>query len=255
MNIFITGGSSGMGAELAKLYLSEGHRVGVCGRDPEKFALAQKEVFQNLSASESSNLSFFKADVTDRSELDNSLKSFLNGQKLDLFIASAGVPTGAKSRIPDFDKARKMIEINVLGVVNSLDLAFQLMRNSGGQIAVVASVAGMNGLPGVGPYSGGKAAVIKMCESYGLDWKSFGITVSCLCPGFVDTPFTKINNHSMPFLMSAPRAASLMKKAIQKKKKFYVFPLRMYLVCFILSVIPRYFYRWIMSLKIFNYSS
>jgi NAD(P)-dependent dehydrogenase (short-subunit alcohol dehydrogenase family) len=255
MNIFITGGTSGMGAELAKLYLTEGHRVGICGRDPLKFEGALKEIFHELNPIQKTNLSFFQADVTQKSKLESSLKEFLKGEKLDLFIASAGVPTGAKSRIPDFDKARKMIEINVLGVINSLDLAFQLMRETGGQIAVVASVAGMNGLPGVGPYSGGKAAVIKMCESYGLDWKSFGITVTCLCPGFVDTPFTKINNHSMPFLMSAPRAATLMKRAIQKKKKFYVFPLRMYLVCFILSVIPRYFYRWIMSLRIFNYSS
>jgi short-subunit dehydrogenase len=255
MNIFITGGTSGMGAELAKLYLAEGHRVGVCGRDPQKFEVALKEIFHSLDPLQRSNLSFYPADVTQRSELESSLGQFLKGERLGLFVANAGIPTGAKSRNPDFVKAKKMIEINVLGVLNSLDLAFQLMHKTGGQIAVVASVAGMNGLPGVGPYSGGKAAVIKMCESYGLDWKSFGLTVTCLCPGFVDTPFTKINNHSMPFLMSAPRAASLMKKAIQKKKKFYVFPLRMYLVCFILSVIPRYFYRWIMSLKIFNYSS
>ncbi|MFZ4714710.1 MAG: SDR family NAD(P)-dependent oxidoreductase [Bacteriovoracaceae bacterium] len=255
MNIFITGGASGMGAELAKIYLLQGCRVGICGRDSGKYITALTEVFHSLDPKMLSRLEFFVADISNRTELELAVKSFLNGQKLDIFIANAGIPTGKKSSMPDFDKARDLININVLGTLNSFDVAFQEMKNSGGQIVAVASVAGMNGLPGVAPYSGSKAAVIKMCESYALDWKRFGITVSCLCPGFVDTAFTKINNHSMPFLMSAARAGQLMKSAIDGKKKFYVFPLRMYLICFILSVIPRYFYRMIMSLKIFNYSS
>ncbi len=255
MNVFITGGTSGMGAELARLYLKDGHRVGVCGRDQAKFQVTLKETFHDLSTEERKNLEFFIADISDRENLLITVENFLRGEKLALFIANAGIPTGAKSKVPDFNKARKMIEVTVLGTVNSLDVAFQKMHQEGGQIVTVASVAGFNGLPGVGPYAASKAAVMKLSESYGLDWKKYGIDVTCICPGFVDTPFTKINNHKMPFLMTASKAAKLMKGAIEKRKFFYVFPLRMHIVCFILSVIPRYFYRAIMSLKIFNYSS
>lgn len=251
MNIFITGGTSGMGAALAKLYLKEGHRVGVCGRDPQKFS----QNFSQLGPELRSNLLFYQVDVSDLKSLRDAVLSFVAKDSLDLMVAGAGIPTGKKSKTPNFEVARKMIDINVLGLLNTFEVAYELMRNKGGQIAAIASVAGFVGLPGVGPYSGSKAYVVKLCESFSLDWEKQGIYITCICPGFVDTPFTQINNHKMPFLISAEEAAVRIKKSITMRKILYVFPFRMYFCISILQFIPRSIYRLIMRSKIFNYSS
>lgn len=252
MNIFITGGSSGMGAALALLYLKEGHRVGICGRSLERFTRAEQDIFSGHS----SKLSFYQVDVSDFQALEKAVTQFLEGEKLDLMVASAGIPTGKKSRVPNFQVAENMLKINGLGVLNAFHVAFGLMRNhGGGQVVAFSSVAAYNGLPGVAPYSASKAYVKILCESFALDWQQFGIHVTCICPGFVDTPFTQINNHKMPFLMSAEKAANLIRNAIERKKFLYVFPWRMYLIVVIFNVIPRSVYRWIMKLKMFNYSS
>jgi short-subunit dehydrogenase len=128
------------------------------------------------------------------------------------------------------------------------------MRRKKGHLVATASVAGFMGLPGAGAYSASKAAVLKLCESYSLDLKKFGIHVTAIAPGFIDTPLTQKNNHKMPFLMSSEKAAHLIKRAIEKKKVLYVFPFRMKIVVTILDKMPRSLYRLIMSLKFFNYS-
>lgn len=247
MNIFITGGTSGMGAALTKLYLEEGHRVGICGRDPQKFHINFPLTHKNLF--------YYQVDVSNLEELKKSVLEFLAGEKLDLMVAGAGIPTGKKSKFPNFDVARKMIDINVLGALNTMQVAYELMCKTGGQIAVISSVAGFVGLPGVGPYSGSKAYVLKLCESFALDWGKQNIHITCLCPGFVDTPFTQINNHKMPFLLSADEAAKRIKNAILTRKILYVFPKRMYFFILILNLLPRNVYRLLMKSKIFNYSS
>lgn len=252
MNIFITGGTSGMGAALAKQYLSEGHRVGVCGRSVERFAKTKETLFEGLTQ----NLFFFPVDVSDYEALKNAVEQFIGSGKLDVMVAGAAIPTGKKSREPNFSVAKEMFKINCLGVINTFQVAFDFMRNrGGGQIAAISSVAAYSGFPGVAPYSASKAFVKNLCESYALDWKHFGISVTCICPGFVDTPFTQINNHKMPFLMSAEKAAQLIKRAIERKKFLYVFPWRMHVIVVIFSIIPRSLYRRIMNFKMFNYSS
>jgi short-subunit dehydrogenase len=115
-------------------------------------------------------------------------------------------------------------------------------------------VAGMVGLPGASAYSASKSAVIKLCESYALDLPDKGIDVTTICPGFIDTPLTKKNDHSMPFLMSSHKGASLIKKAIENKRVLYIFPWQMAVVIHILSHLPRFIYRFMMKLPIANYS-
>lgn len=255
MNIFITGGTSGMGANLAKLYLKEGHRVGVCGRDENKFVEAKSTVFIDLAEHHLANLSFFKVDVSESLELKKAVDEFVGTKNLDLMIANAGIPTGKKDSYPDFEKAKIMIKINTLGVINAFEIGFnKMIQAKNGQLVAISSVAAFNGLPGVGPYSASKSAVKNLCESYALDWEQYGLSVTCICPGFVDTPFTKINNHKMPFLMGPDIAAELIKKAITRKKILFVFPWRMHIIVAILSFIPRGLYKKIMTFKTFNYS-
>lgn len=138
---------------------------------------------------------------------------------IDIVIASAGRSVGKKTRDQNFELSREVININVIGLMNTFEGALSSMLSRGrGHLVAISSVAGYVGLPGAAAYSASKAAVSTYCESLTLDLKERGIHVSVLCPGFVDTPLTKKNNHSMPFLMTAENAAELMKKAIDKRR-------------------------------------
>ena len=246
MNIFITGGTTGIGLALAKLYLEEGHRVGICARNLSKFPSEIRNKYKELHC--------YEVDVTNREELYNAIYDF-SPVELDMVIANAGRSVGVKSKTPQFSVANEIIDINVKGVLNTFDIALEIMLpRKKGHLVATASVAGFMGLPGAGAYSASKAAVLKLCESYSLDLKRHGINVSAIAPGFIDTPLTQKNNHKMPFLMSAEKAAKLIKRALEKKKVLYVFPFRMKIVVSILDKMPRSLYRLIMNLKFLNYS-
>lgn len=246
VNIFITGGTTGIGLSLAKLYLEEGHRVGICGRNLSKFPIEIRNKYKQLYC--------YEVDVTKREELFLAVRDFA-GEDLDIIIANAGRSVGAKTRTPKFGVSNEVIDINVKGVLNAFDVALECMiPKQKGHLVATASVAGFVGLPGAAAYSASKAAVLKLCESYAIDLKRQGISVSAIAPGFVDTPLTQKNNHKMPFLMGADKAAKLIKRAIEKKKVLFIFPIQMKILITILDKMPRSWYRALMGLKFFNYS-
>ena len=215
--VFITGGTTGIGMELAKLYAGKGWKVGVCGREKAKF----DESFSIPN----DNVSFYAVDVANRDQLKAAIADFSKSIGLDLLIANAGIGYKFKTKVPDFEWSYKMVHVNLLGVMYAFEAALDVMiPRSKGQLVAISSIAGYNGLPGVSAYSATKAAVQKLCESLHLDMKQFNIDVTTICPGFVETPLTSNNQHAMPFLVKAPRAAYLISRAIEKKKMVYAFP-------------------------------
>lgn len=246
-SVFITGGTSGMGLELAKKYLKLGWRVGVCGRTQSKFAENFTEYRDNVS--------FYAVDVADREALKAAIKQFAAPTGLQLLVASAGISYPIKSKLPDFERTYRMVHVNLLGVMYAFEAALEVMiPQGGGHLVAISSVAGFNGFPGVSGYSATKSGVIKFCESLNLDLRHLNIDVTCVCPGFVDTPLTKVNRHPMPFLMPAPRAAELIVRGIQRKKALVVFPFFFGLVLRVLSVLPRWLYRKLLSTGPANFS-
>lgn len=246
MNIFITGGTTGIGLSLAKLYLEEGHRVGICARDLSKFPREIRDKYRLLEC--------YEVDVTHRESLYQAIRSFAPDQ-LDIVYANAGRSVGPKIKTPQFSVACEIMDINIKGVLNTFDVALEIMMpKKKGHLVATASVAGFVGLPGAAAYSASKAAVLKLCESLSLDLKDDGINVTAIAPGFIDTPLTQKNNHKMPFLMNSEKAARMIKNAVAKKKVLYVFPWQMKIVMTILEIMPRSWYRALMGIRFFNYS-
>lgn len=246
MKIFITGATTGIGLELSKLYLEEGHEVALCGRDLSKLP--------STFLSDYPKAKLYELDVLQKEKLSESMSDFSKGE-LDLVIANAGISMGSKSRLPEFESWRRVIDVNIHGVINAFEPALKLMLpKQKGHLVGVSSVAGFNGLPGAGPYSASKAAVKTFCESLGIDLAREGIDVTAICPGFIDTPLTRKNDHPMPWLMDVKEGAKLIKKAIEKKKAQYLFPWQMKCVVLFLSFLPRSLYRFIMTHKLFNFS-
>lgn len=246
-SVFITGGTTGMGMELAKSYASKGWKVGVCGRDPHKF----DEHFSTLK----DQVAYYQVDVADRDQVKAAVADFSKSIGLDLMIANAGIGYKFKTKVPDFEYSYRMVHVNFLGVMYAFEAALDIMIPRGkGHIVAISSLAGFNGLPGVSAYSATKSAVMKYCESLSLDMKQFNINVTSVCPGFVDTPLTEHNHHPMPFLLTAPVAAQKIIYAIEKKKMTYAFPFFFSSIVRFLGMLPRPWYRFFMTIKTFNYS-
>lgn len=240
MKVFITGGTSGIGLELAKKYLANGHEVGVCGRNPDK--ITEPVV----------GLKVYKADVSNKEQLQGVIEEFAQGN-LDLMIANAGISMSSKTKEPDFSDYYGVMDTNINGVLYAFEKALQLM-NGKGHLVGMSSLAAYNGLPGAAPYSASKAAVKKLCEGLAIDFHGTGITVSCICPGFIDTPLTKKNRHPMPFLLSLEDGTNHIYNAIENKVVNYAFPFPLSWVVKILEILPRALYKKIMTMKAFNYS-
>lgn len=236
MNVFITGGTSGLGLDLSHRFLNDGHTVGVC--DLQSEADAQGKVKEGIR--------YYQADVLDKDRLAEVIRTFAKETGgLDIVVANAGISMD-KAKIPDFDRGRKVIEINVIGLLNTFEPAIHIMKEQGrGQLVGLGSVAGTVGLPGVAIYGASKSAVINLCESFEIDLASYGIHVTTIAPGFVETPLTAHLKHKMPFKLTQTEAVDLIYKAILKRKGLYILPFKMMLLSRLLYHLPRPFYKYL----------
>ena len=162
----------------------------------------------------------------------------------DLVIANAGVSAGTSGEdLRDVAHLRRLLEVNVAGVAITLAAFAPAMRKAGrGTLACIASVAGFRGLAGNGAYSASKAAAITWMESLRVEMHGSGVSVVCICPGYVETPMTGVNRFHMPFLISADEAAPRIARAIAAKRRVAVVPWQMALVAVVLRALPGWLY-------------
>jgi short-subunit dehydrogenase len=159
-------------------------------------------------------------------------------------IANAGISAGtAGEYIEDIAKLRRVLEVNVIGMAATLAAFAPAMRRAGrGTLVCVASVAGFRGLAGNGAYSASKAAARIWTESLRTELYGSGVSVVCICPGYVDTPLTRVNPFRMPFLLSPDEAAPRIARAIAARRRVAVIPWQMALVSIVLRALPGWLY-------------
>ena len=158
----------------------------------------------------------------------------------DLVIANAGISAGTSGEdLDDVGYLRRLLEVNVVGVAITLAAFAPAMRAAGrGTLACIASVAGFRGLAGNGAYSASKAAAITWMESLRTEMRGSGVSVVTICPGYIDTPMTRVNRFRMPFLLPADEAARRIARAIARKPRVAVVPWQMALVSIALRAMP-----------------
>ena len=162
LKIFITGASSGIGAEIARQYslLNRDNVIGLIGRNKTKLSKLHKQLgCKSLP---------IVADVSDFNSIETAAQIFLSEYGLpDIVIANAGVSSGTLlQNKDDIEVIEKMFKINFHGVVNTFHpFVSSFMKQKSGHLVAIASVAGIRGLPGAGAYSASKAALINYMES------------------------------------------------------------------------------------------
>lgn len=199
--VWISGASSGIGLALAEQLLARGAKVMMSSRNCASLDTICAKYPQAMT---------INCDITDTQALPQTVQTILaKYQRIDLFIANAGVYNEMHAFDFNAEVAQQMLDINVSGTINSVAAVIpQLLQQGNGGIAVVASVAGYGGLPAALIYGASKAALINFTETLYLDLSAKGLNVTLINPGFVDTRLTQKNKFSMPALLTSEQAAA-----------------------------------------------
>ncbi|MBT5413183.1 MAG: SDR family NAD(P)-dependent oxidoreductase, partial [Rhodospirillaceae bacterium] len=217
--ILITGASSGIGAALARCYAAPGLRLALHGRDRDRL-----DAVAAACAAAGAETTTCASDVTCADRLAEWVAGAFAGSALDLAIANAGISAGTGSGGEDADQTRRIFAVNVDGVFNTVLPAIQRMRaqtprdGRRGQIALMSSLAAFRGFPGAPAYCASKAAVRVWGEALRGSLRTEGIAVSVICPGFVESPMTAVNDFPMPFLMPADWAARIVRRGLARDR-------------------------------------
>ena len=210
--VLITGASSGIGRALALEFSQRGYALGLCARRLDLLKNLQNEISKN-HAVEIAELDVSKFEAV--REVLFKLSDKLGGVKI--IIANAGVGERSLPGEGTFNLDRKVIEINLLGAMATIDAGAEILKKQGGgQIVGISSVAGFRGLSNVPAYSASKSALSTYMEGIRHHLTKHKIDVTVINPGFIDTSINT-NRKFRPFLITAEKCARLTADLIEKK--------------------------------------
>jgi len=238
--VFITGASSGIGQALAWRFCQAGYSLAlVARRTEETLAWAQSMNIQ------SDRYKIYSADVSVVDSIVAAGQACLAQQGVpDVVIASAGISVGVDTaERGDIDVMVKVLATNTVGTAATFHPFIEPMtRRGSGALVGIGSVAGIRGLPGHGAYCASKAGVISYCESLRGELRSCGVKVVTICPGYIDTPLTRKNRYSMPFLMQVDDFAAKTVQAIEAGVTYCVIPWQMGVVAKLIRLLPNWLF-------------
>ena len=176
----ITGGNSGIGLATAKQFVNEGAYVFITGRREAELAAAKKQIGKNATA--------IQGDVSNLADLDRLFAQIKKEKgKIDIVFANAGIARYAPLGTITEDFFNSIFDINVKGVLFTVQKSLSLLRD-GGSIILNASIVASKGLSSNSVYSATKAAVRSFARTWTTDLKDRRIRVNAISPGPIDTP-------------------------------------------------------------------
>ncbi len=219
--ILITGASSGIGRALSLEFGRRGASLGLLARRADVLDGLVTEI-----EAAGGHATALPADVTDANAVRVASESLVEKEgKIDVLIANAGVGATTDAKDLNADDVAHLIDINLIGAVNSVTAVLPKMVELGnGHLVAISSLAAYRGLPKSAAYCASKAALSAFFESLRLDLLGAGIDVTIIHPGFIKTPLTEGRQANMPFLMELEDATQKIVRAIELRKKSYAFP-------------------------------
>ncbi len=194
----IAGGGSGIGAAAAIAIAKRGADIVILDLNLDSAQSVAAEIKHDGGSAEARAL-----DVTSESAVNKTIEEILNDhKKIEILVNSVGVtgPTGKPSHELSLDEYRKVFEINFYSAIALQSAVMPAMLERGyGRIMQVASIAGKEGNPNMGPYSTSKGAMIAHVKSSAKEVASMGVTINAIAPAVIATP---INDNTAPEVLA-----------------------------------------------------
>jgi short-subunit dehydrogenase len=234
--IWITGASSGIGKTMCEFYDNLGWQVIASSRNQDQL----DKIFSSRPS-----VLCISCDVSDVSSVEEAAN--LIGSKFSC-ISHVMVNAGSCEYVDelpiDTSSLQRLMAVNVFGSVNTINAALPLLMRSERELHIKGHVLGICSQVIFAPftraelYGASKAAMDYLLHSLRLDLSSYHVDISVIYPGFVDTPLTRKNGFSMPFLQTPEQAAKHIHRAVLKRPRRYVFPKALHASLMLSRVFP-----------------
>jgi meso-butanediol dehydrogenase/(S,S)-butanediol dehydrogenase/diacetyl reductase len=185
----ITGGGAGIGAAIARRYVADGARVCLTGR--------RRQLLEQVASSlPDGSATIFAGDVTKLADARQMVQQAVDfGGKLDVLVNNAGVDNAGTIAEVDPDLWKMVVDINLTGPFYMMKFAIpHMLKNGGGSIINISSLAGIRCIPAMSAYCSSKAGLIMLTQQAALDYGPANIRCNVVCPGGIRTEMLE---HSM----------------------------------------------------------
>jgi NAD(P)-dependent dehydrogenase (short-subunit alcohol dehydrogenase family) len=230
--VLITGASSGIGAALAREFVREGAHTVLLARRIERIQTLAAE----LTGDGRRSLAL-AGDVTQDGDVERAVELALREfGRLDVAVANAGFSVAGRLLDLTLDDYRRQMETNVFGVLRTLIAALPALQQTRGRIVLIGSMFGTMSIPGGTPYCMSKFALAGLAGGLGLELAPYGVSVTHVMAGVVDTEIYQVDNHGLhsdtprrpppPKMLRLPadRAARQIVFAAYRRKRNYILP-------------------------------
>ncbi|WP_430644996.1 SDR family oxidoreductase [Agromyces sp. GXS1127] len=196
----ITGGSRGIGLEVARALAADGFALTLSARSPGPLEAAAAEL-----AASGAQVIAVAAEASEPDDLDRLLAAHEERWgRLDALVMNAGMGHGSLIAETPLRRVDKHYTLNFRGTFALLSSALPLLRETaasdprGARVIALASLAGLMAEPGLAAYSATKAAVVSLCEALCAEEGANGVSATAICPGYVDTDMAAWKHDEIP---------------------------------------------------------
>jgi short-subunit dehydrogenase len=225
--VFITGASSGIGAALAREFAGEGADVALVARRVDRLEALASEIGKT-----GRRAVVIACDVTRDGDLERAAgqaRAALG--KLDVVVANAGFGVTGKLETLSLDDYRRQLETNVFGVLRTVYATLDDLKKTRGRLVLIGSVSGHVAVPGSSAYSMSKFAVRGLAASLGHELAPYGVAVTLISPGFVESEISQVDNRGVwrpqaprrpipaSLVMATPTAARKIVSAVARRRR------------------------------------
>ena len=231
--IYITGGSSGIGLEMGKIFAQKGANLLLIARNEQKLQEA-RQVMEKSCRGTVQKIGTLSVDVADIVDVEKKMKTALTTYGApDILVCSAGINKYADHfENITYEMFDEVMKINLYGPRNMIHTLLDAMKPKRGHVVILSSAAGLFGMFGYTAYGTSKAALLGLSDSLRYELKPLGMKLTVICPPEVDTPMNLDEAKTLPAegravkglggFLTPEYAADVIVKAVAKEQYLFI---------------------------------